>query len=112
MFANEAEDNRDYDAVAGANYEGEVGCEEAGDEGGVGQEDGGAGEGEEGDSEAEVGCCQVEYDVKDTIHLCVIWTGVIGSLQGQYVLLNLSNVEGKSMKALGGGWGRCRGGKD
>lgn len=42
VLADEAKEDGDYDTVAGADNEGEVGCEEAGDERGVGEEDGGA----------------------------------------------------------------------
>ena len=69
VLAYEAKEDRDYDTVAGAKDKGEVGSQEAGDEGGVGEEDGGAGEGEEGNGDAEVGYCQVEKDVEDAIHL-------------------------------------------
>ena len=68
VFTDKAEGDRGKGAIDCAEDEGEVGGEEAGDEGGVGEEDGGAGEGEEGDCEGEVGYGEVEQDVEDAVH--------------------------------------------
>lgn len=69
VLADEAEEDGDDGAIGSADEEGEVGGEEAGDEGGVREQNGGAREGEEGEGEAEVCDTDVEEDVVEIVHL-------------------------------------------
>ena len=69
VLADEAEGEGGKDAVGSADDEAAVGGEEAGVEGGGGEE-GEVGEGEEGGCEAEVEGQESEEKEKDGVHVC------------------------------------------
>ena len=69
VLADEAEEDGGDGAIGSADEKGEVGGKEAGDEGGVREENGSAREGEEGEGEAEVGDTDVEEDIVEAVHL-------------------------------------------